>query len=90
MIKSQRNSELSRRAILQRIGWGVAAAALSPAARMYGDSVSPVMMKLSDYMSAARESRIAGGRDRKDEGTYPGHIRRDGVGFRSCLPDKRR
>jgi hypothetical protein len=36
MIESQRNSEVPRRAILQRIGWGVATAALSPAARMYG------------------------------------------------------
>jgi 2-methylcitrate dehydratase PrpD len=54
MIDSQRKSELSRRTILQRIGWGAAATALLPAARMYGESVSPVMSRLSDYMSAAR------------------------------------
>jgi 2-methylcitrate dehydratase PrpD len=58
MIKSQRSSELSRRTILQRIGWGVAAASLTSAAKMYGDSISPVMMRLSEYMSAARDREL--------------------------------
>ena len=56
--KPQRKSELSRRAILQSIGWGTATAALMPAAGMYGQSVSPVMTKLSDYMSGARAQEL--------------------------------
>ncbi len=56
MNESQRNSDLSRRTILTRLGWG--AAALLPAARIYGDSVSPVMMQLSDYMSRARTREL--------------------------------
>jgi 2-methylcitrate dehydratase PrpD len=52
------DSGLSRRAILQRAGWGIAAAALSPAGRLYGEDVSPVMRKLSDYMSAARNREL--------------------------------
>jgi 2-methylcitrate dehydratase PrpD len=48
---------LSRRTVLQRAGWTVAAAAI-PAGRLFAaDSVSPVMAKLSAYMSEA------GGRD---------------------------
>jgi 2-methylcitrate dehydratase PrpD len=43
---------------LQRIGWGVATAALSPAITLYGESVSPVMMQLSDYMSRARSHEL--------------------------------
>jgi 2-methylcitrate dehydratase PrpD len=48
---------LSRRGLLQRAGWTVAAAAI-PSGRLFAaDSVSPVMAKLSAYMSEA------GGRD---------------------------
>jgi len=48
---------LSRRGLLQRAGWTVAAASI-PAGRLFAaDSVSPVMAKLSAYMSEA------GGRD---------------------------
>ena len=48
---------LSRRTVLQRAGWTVAAAAI-PASRLFAaESVSPVMAKLSAYMSEA------GGRD---------------------------
>jgi 2-methylcitrate dehydratase PrpD len=48
---------LSRRTVLQRAGWTVAAAAI-PAGRLFAaESVSPVMAKLSAYMSEA------GGRD---------------------------
>jgi 2-methylcitrate dehydratase PrpD len=47
----------SRRGLLQRAGWTVAAASI-PAGRLFAaDSVSPVMAKLSAYMSEA------GGRD---------------------------
>jgi 2-methylcitrate dehydratase PrpD len=54
---SERNDSLSRRGLLQRAGWTVAAAAI-PASRLFAaDSVSPVMSKLSAYMSEA------GGRD---------------------------
>jgi 2-methylcitrate dehydratase PrpD len=55
--RSERNDGLSRRGLLQRAGWTVAAAAI-PASRLFAaDSVSPVMSKLSAYMSEA------GGRD---------------------------
>lgn len=54
----QSGSGLSRRAMLRRAGWGMAAVALAPAARMYGDAVSPVMMKLSAYMSEARNREL--------------------------------
>ena len=48
---------LTRRGVLQRAGWTVAAAAL-PARKLFAaDSVSPVMEKLSSYMAEA------GGRD---------------------------
>jgi 2-methylcitrate dehydratase PrpD len=53
-----RRSDLSRRSVLQRMGWGMATAALLPAARLYADDVSPVMKQLSDYMSAARSREL--------------------------------
>jgi len=43
---------LSRRSLLQRAGWTVAAAAI-PSGMFAADSVSPVMAKLSAYMSEA-------------------------------------
>jgi 2-methylcitrate dehydratase PrpD len=58
MITSQHYSGLSRRTILQRMGWGMAAAALSPSVVVYGDSVSPVTMQLSGYMGAARSREL--------------------------------
>jgi 2-methylcitrate dehydratase PrpD len=55
--RSKAADNLSRRSLLQRAGWTVAAAAI-PAGRLFAaDSVSPVMAKLSSYMSEA------GGRD---------------------------
>ena len=54
------NCGLSRRSLLQRAGWTVAAAALP--GRLFGaESISPVMAKLSTYMSEA------GGRALPDE-----------------------
>jgi 2-methylcitrate dehydratase PrpD len=54
---SKTTEGLSRRSLLQCAGWTVAAAAI-PAGRLFAaDSVSPVMAKLSAYMSEA------GGRD---------------------------
>jgi len=54
------NSGLSRRSLLQRAGWTAAAAAF-PAGLFAADKVSPVMAKLSAYMSEA------GGRALPDE-----------------------
>jgi len=51
---------LSRRSLLQRAGWTVAATAI-PSAMFGADSISPVMAKLSAYMSEA------GGRALPDE-----------------------
>lgn len=54
---SKTADNLSRRGLLQRAGWAAAAAAI-PAGKLFAaDSVSPVMAKLSAYMSEA------GGRD---------------------------
>ena len=54
---SKAADSLSRRSFLQRAGWTMAAAAV-PAGRLFAaDTVSPVMAKLSAYMSEA------GGRD---------------------------
>ncbi len=69
-MKHQRNAKisgfassfsLSRRALLQRAGWTMAAAAALPSGLFAADSVSPVMAKLSAYMSEA------GGRALPDE-----------------------
>jgi len=54
--RSDSGAGLSRRALLQRAGWTAAAAAF-PSALFAAESVSPVMAKLSAYMSEA------GGRD---------------------------
>ncbi len=51
---------LSRRSLLQRAGWTVAAAAI-PSGLFAAESISPVMAKLSTYMSEA------GGRALPDE-----------------------
>ena len=61
-MNSQKNNgaSLSRRNLLQRAGWTVAAAAL-PSGMFAAESVSPVMAKLSAYMSEA------GGRSLPDE-----------------------
>jgi 2-methylcitrate dehydratase PrpD len=56
--KATRSSDLSRRNVLQRMGFGVATVALLPAARLYADDVSPVMKQLSEYMSAARTREL--------------------------------
>jgi 2-methylcitrate dehydratase PrpD len=45
---------LTRRSALQRAGWVVAAAAIARGAGFAAESVSPVMAKLSAYMSEAR------------------------------------
>jgi 2-methylcitrate dehydratase PrpD len=57
---SGNGGSLSRRSLLQRAGWTVAATAI-PSAMFGADSISPVMAKLSAYMSEA------GGRALPDE-----------------------
>ena len=44
---------LSRRSLLQRAGWAVAAAGFSRVSALAADSVSPAMARLSSYMSDA-------------------------------------
>jgi 2-methylcitrate dehydratase PrpD len=47
-------TNLTRRDLVQRAAWVLAAAAFSGSARLAAEDVSPVMLKLSDYMSEAR------------------------------------
>src|SRR3989304_511312 len=53
---------LTRRELLQQVGWLAAAAALSLEARLAGQSpgpaISPVMARLSAYMSEARSRAL--------------------------------
>ena len=49
---------LSRRGLLQRAGWAVAAAGLSRVPGLAVDSVSPAMARLSSYMSEARNRTL--------------------------------
>src|ERR1700692_399023 len=60
ILKAVRAEILSRRGLLQCAGWSVAAAAI-PSGLFAADSISPVMAKLSAYMSEA------GGRTLPDE-----------------------
>jgi len=48
------HSVLTRRDLLQRAGWIAAAAGVPGSARLFAQDVSPVMTKLSAYMSEAR------------------------------------
>src|SRR5229473_699171 len=49
---------LARRDLLQRAAWIFAAAVLPCAAELAAEDVSPVMLKLSAYMSEARNSAL--------------------------------
>jgi 2-methylcitrate dehydratase PrpD len=49
---------LSRRGLLQRASWAVAAAGLSRVPALAADSVSPTMARLSSYMSDARNRTL--------------------------------
>ncbi|MGA7794734.1 MAG: MmgE/PrpD family protein [Candidatus Acidiferrales bacterium] len=49
---------LSRRGLLQRAGWAVAAAGFSRVPLLAEDSVSPAMARLSTYMSEARNRAL--------------------------------
>jgi 2-methylcitrate dehydratase PrpD len=58
-VLAQGNSwGLSRRALLQRAGWAIAAAGLSRLPGLAADSVSPAMVRLSAYMSEARNRAL--------------------------------
>src|SRR5258708_39248468 len=48
------SSALTRRDLLQRAAWIVAATGIPGGATLYAQDVSPVMSKLSTYMSEAR------------------------------------
>ena len=49
---------LTRRGLLQRAGWAVAAAGFPRVSALAADSVSPVMARLSTYMSEARNRAL--------------------------------
>ncbi len=53
------NANLTRRELVQRAAWAAAAAAISGGgARLHAEDVSPVMLKLSNYMTEARNSTL--------------------------------
>ena len=54
VLAANRGKLLTRRSLLQRAGWAIAAAAFPYRAGMATESISPVMAKLSTYMSEAR------------------------------------
>ena len=49
---------LSRRDLMHRVAWVLAAATLPGSAKLAAEDVSPVMLKLSAYMSEARNSAL--------------------------------
>ena len=49
---------ITRRNLLQRSGWAMAAAAFRPALLLAAESISPVMAQLSTYMSEARNRAL--------------------------------
>src|SRR5713226_7783860 len=51
-------SVLTRRDLLQRAAWIIAASGFPSAGRLYAQDVSPVMTKLSTYMSEARDREL--------------------------------
>jgi 2-methylcitrate dehydratase PrpD len=52
------NSSLTRRGLLQRAAWAVAAAGLSRVSAIAAENVSPAMARLSTYMSEARNCAL--------------------------------
>ncbi|HET8922285.1 MAG TPA: MmgE/PrpD family protein [Candidatus Acidoferrum sp.] len=54
-LAKQRSPNLTRRSLLQRAGWIIAAAAVPGSTKMaFAEDISPVMAQLSAYMSQAR------------------------------------
>ena len=54
------DTKLTRRDLVRRAAWGLAVAALPLRVASAADDVSPVMLKLSSYMSEARNSTDRG------------------------------
>ena len=57
MENQQADIRITRRSVLQRLGWTVAAAAF-PSRLFAADDVSPVMARLSTYMSEAKDHAL--------------------------------
>jgi 2-methylcitrate dehydratase PrpD len=55
---ARKSWDLSRRSLLQRSSWALAAAGLARLPGMAADSVSPAMARLSSYMSDARDRAL--------------------------------
>jgi len=51
-------SKLSRRDLMQRAAWTLAATALPSGANLSAEDISPAMLKLSAYMSEARNGEL--------------------------------
>src|SRR6267154_468099 len=51
-------TNLTRRDVMQRAVWALVAAALPGGAELAAEDISPVMLKLSTYMSEARSSAL--------------------------------
>ena len=58
--QTTKSGNLSRRDLLQRAGWTVAAAAIPAGVFAADAAISPVMAKLSTYMSEAGATRPTG------------------------------
>jgi 2-methylcitrate dehydratase PrpD len=58
--KPNANWNLTRRVLLQRAGWAAAMAGFLPARAFAADSLSPAMLRLSSYMSEARNRALPG------------------------------
>ncbi len=57
-VKFRNCGALTRRNLLQRAGWAVAAAGFSRASALAAENISPVMTELSAYMSDARNRAL--------------------------------
>lgn len=58
LFPSIRSANLTRRTLLQRAGWAAAATTLPYSVALGADNVSPVMARLSAYMSEARDRSL--------------------------------
>jgi 2-methylcitrate dehydratase PrpD len=58
LLPSTRGTGLTRRGLLQRAGWVAAATALPRSIALGAENVSPVMARLSSYMSEARDRAL--------------------------------
>src|ERR1700680_321574 len=57
-FKTSGGQNPTRRGLLQRAGWAVAAAGFSPVSALAAENVSPIMARLSSYMSEARNRSL--------------------------------